>query len=62
MVEYIVWLVLCCFSGYIAGDIGKYLVASMALAASDAVLVGMIIGFISCCILEFVYRLLVESD
>lgn len=62
MVEYIVWLVLCCFSGYIAGDIGQYLVASMALAASDAVLVGMIIGFVSCCILEFVYRLLVESD
>ena len=62
MVEYIVWLVLCCFSGYIAGDIGQYLVASMALAASDAVLVGMIIGFVSCCILEFVYKLLVESD
>lgn len=62
MVEYIVWLVLSCFSGYIAGNIGKYLVASMALAASDAVLVGMIIGFVSCCILEFVYRLLVESD
>lgn len=62
MVEYVIWLVLCCFSGYIAGDIGKYLVASMALAASDAVIVGMIIGFVSCYILEFVYRLLVESD
>lgn len=62
MVEYIVWLVLCCFSGYIAGDIGKYLVASMALAASDAVIVGMVIGFVSCCILEFVYSILVESD
>lgn len=62
MVKYVVWLVLCCFSGYIAGDIGKYLVASMALAASDAVIVGMVIGFVSCCILEFVYRILVESD
>lgn len=62
MVEYIIWLVLCCFSGYIAGNIGQYLVASMALAASDAVLVGMIIGFVSCCILELVYRILVESD
>lgn len=62
MVEYIVWLVLSCFSGYIAGNIGKYLVASMALAASDAVLVGIIIGFVCCCILEFAYRLLVESD
>lgn len=62
MVEYIVWLVLCCFGGYIAGGIGQYLVASMALAASDAVLVGMIIGFVSCWILELVYRILVESD
>ena len=62
MVEYIVWLVLCCFSGYIAGDIGKYLVASMALTASDAVVIGIIIGFVCCVILEFVYKLLVESD
>ena len=62
MVEYIVWLVLSCFSGYIAGNIGKYLVASMALAASDAVLVGIIIGFVCGCLLEFVYRIFVESD
>ena len=62
MVEYIVWLVLCCFSGYIAGDIGQYLVASMALAASDAVIVGIAIGFVCGGILEFVYRIFVESD
>ena len=62
MVEYIVWLVLSFFSGYIAGNIGKYLVASMALAASDAVIVGMIIGFVCCCILELVYRIRIESD
>lgn len=62
MVEYVIWLVLCCFSGYIAGDIGQYLVASMALAASDAVLVGIIIGFVCGCLLELVYRIFVESD
>lgn len=62
MVEYVIWLVLSCFSGYIAGNIGKYLVASMALAASDAVLVGIIIGFVCCCILEFVHRIWIESD
>ena len=62
MVEYVIWLVLCFFSGYIVSDIGKYLVASMALAASDAVIVGMVIGFVSCYILEFVHRIWKESD
>lgn len=62
MVEYIVWLFLCFVGGYLAGGLGDCLVASMALAASDAVTVGIIIGIVYCAILDFIYTFFVKSD
>lgn len=40
------WFFLCCLAGWLGRQLGVYIVASMAMAASDAVAVGLILGFI----------------
>ena len=62
MVMYVLWLLMCFFIGHLVGEFGKYLVASMALAASDAVIVGVMIGFVAGCILMAVNRYMAEFD
>ena len=56
MVMDVLWLLMCFFMGIIAGGFGEYLVASMALAASDAMFVGLSLGFIVGAILIGVVR------
>lgn len=46
MVKDVIWLLICFFIGCLMGGFGKYLVASMALAASDAIFVGLVLGFV----------------
>ena len=51
MVMDVIWFLIYFFMGIIAGEFGKYLVASMAMAANEAVVLGVGIGFIAGAIL-----------
>ena len=52
----VIWFLVCFFMGILVGEFGKYLVASMAMAASDAIFVGLVLGFIVGAILIGVVR------
>lgn len=51
----VLWCVFCLLLGYFAGDVGRSIVATAGLAASQAVDLGIVIGFISGTVLEGVY-------
>lgn len=50
------WFSLCLLAGWLGRQLGVYIVASMALAASEAVVVGLILGFVIGVILMSVRR------
>lgn len=40
------WFSLCLLAGWFGRQLGVYIVTSMALAASEAIVVGLILGFV----------------
>lgn len=62
MVMYVLWLLMCFLMGNLTGMLGRYLVASMALAASEAVSLGIFIGLLAGAALEAFYFLKVRDS
>ena len=62
MVRDVIWFLICFFTGILVGEFGKYLGASMALAASDAILIGLVLGFVIGAILIGVIRVVEYFD
>ena len=58
----VLWFLMCFLIGIIAGGFGEYLVASMALAANDAIFVGLVLGFVIGAILIGVIRCIEYFD
>lgn len=56
------WFAICFLVGSFAGELGRYLAASMALAASEAVTLGMTIGLFGGVILSWLCQKFREID
>lgn len=59
---YGIWCVLCLLVGYFTGDVGRTIVATAGMAASEAVSLGIAIGLIVGAALEAFYFLKVRDN
>lgn len=56
------WFAICFLAGSLAGEFGRWLAASLALAASEAVTLGITIGLFGGVILSWLCQMFREID